>query len=188
MQTFWEGGECANLGFGTRTKKIGFIGFKVYNVALYVEADPAKATLHLSDSSTDSVCSALLNGQFEKVLQIHMLRDVTSTQFKDGLRENLIPNLKKYGGNEHLETFMDFFSDKKIGNGSEIPLLWSAGGELSTDVFSAGFSRFTKAKPGLRIASEAFCKALFDIFLSPQSIVQDGRKKWTASAVDLVDQ
>ena len=64
----------------------------------------------------------------------------------------------------------------------------AAGGELSTDVFSAGFSRFTKAKPGLRIASEAFCKALFDIFLSPQSIVQDGRKKWTASAIDLVDQ
>ncbi len=150
MQTFWEGGECANLGFGTRTKKIGFIGFKVpwhltvfgaftqdliygvcvqvYNVALYVEADPAKATLQLSDPSTDSVCSALLNGQFQKVLQIHMLRDVTSTQFKDGLRENLVPNLKKYGGDEHLETFMDFFSDKKIGNGSEIPLLWSGNG------------------------------------------------------------
>ncbi len=64
----------------------------------------------------------------------------------------------------------------------------AAGGELSTDVFSAGFSRFTKAKPGLRIASEAFCKALFAIFLSPQSIVQDGRKKWTASAIDLVEQ
>jgi len=84
--------------------------------------------LQLSDPSTDSVCSALLNGQFQKVLQIHMLRDVTSTQFKDGLRENLVPNLKKYGGDEHLETFMDFFSDKKIGNGSEIPLLWSGDG------------------------------------------------------------
>lgn len=59
------------------------------------------------------------------MLQIHMLRDVTSTQFKDGLRENLVPNLKKYGGDEHLEMFMDFFSDKKIGKGSEIPLLWS---------------------------------------------------------------
>jgi len=64
----------------------------------------------------------------------------------------------------------------------------AAGGELSTDVFSAGFSRFTKAKPGLQIPSDAFCKALFDIFLSPQSIVQDGRKKWTASAIDLVEQ
>lgn len=188
MQTFWAGGECANLGFGTRTKRIGFVGFKVYNVALYVEAAPAKATLQFPDSSPDSVCSAISNEHFQKVLQIHMLRDVTSTQFKDGLRENLVPNLKKYGGDEHLDMFMDFFSDKKIGKGSEIPLLWSADGELSADVFSAGFSRFEKANPGLRIQSDAFCKALFDIFLSPQSIVQDGRKKWAVAAMDLVQQ
>ena len=54
-----------------------------------------------------------------------MLRDVTSQQFKDGLRENLVPNLKKYGGDEYLDKFMEFFTDKKIGKGSEIPLLWS---------------------------------------------------------------
>lgn len=185
MQTFWEGGECANLGFGTRTKKLGFVGFKVYNIALYVEAVPAKSALHVSDESPNTVCGALLNGQFRKVLQIHMLRDVTSQQFKDGLRENLIPNLKKYGGSEHLETFMEFFDDKKIGKGSEIPLLWSVDGYLSTDVFSAGFTQFTKAKPALRVDSDAFCKALFAIFLSPESIVQDGRKKWTAAAVAL---
>lgn len=43
MQTFWEGGECANLGYGTRAKKIGFMSFKVkltfyvlhVNVSLY---------------------------------------------------------------------------------------------------------------------------------------------------------
>lgn len=98
---------------------------QVYNIALYVEAVPAKSALHFSDESPNTVCGALLNGQFRKVLQIHMLRDVTSQQFKDGLRENLIPNLKKYGGSEHLETFMEFFDDKKIGKGSEIPLLWS---------------------------------------------------------------
>jgi len=103
---------------------------QVYNIVLYVEAAPAKATLQFPDSSPNSVCNALLNGQFQKVLQIHMLRDVTSTQFKDGLRENLVPNLKKHGGDEYLETFMDFFSDKKIGKGSEIPLLWS--GEVSS--------------------------------------------------------
>ncbi len=118
-------------GFCAFTQDLTYaVCVQVYNVALYVEADPAKATLQLSDPSTDSVCSALLNGQFQKVLQIHMLRDVTSTQFKDGLRENLVPNLKKYGGDEHLETFMDFFSDKKIGKGSEIPLLWSGDGHL----------------------------------------------------------
>ena len=98
---------------------------QVYNVALYVEADPAKATLHFPDQNVNSVCDTLCNGKFRKVLQIHMLRDVTSQQFKDGLRENLVPNLKKYGGSEYLETFMDFLNDKKIGKGSEIPLLWS---------------------------------------------------------------
>ena len=54
-----------------------------------------------------------------------MLRDITTAQFKDGLRENLVPNLEKYGGGEYLETFMSFFDNKKIGKGSEIPLLWS---------------------------------------------------------------
>lgn len=188
MQTFWEGGEFANLGSGTRVKKLGFLGFKVYNIALYVEADPAKVSLQLPDQSVNGVCQALLDGQFRKVLQIHMLRDVTSQQFKDGLRENLVPNLKKYGGDEYLDKFMEFFTDKKIGKGSEIPLLWSVDGSLATDVFSPGFSNFHKAKPNLRIESDAFSRALFDIFLSPNSIVQDGRKAWTASAIALTDQ
>ena len=101
---------------------------QVYNIALYVEAEPAQAALHqahFADKSPDTVCAALARGQFCKVLQIHMLRDITSTQFKDGLRENLVPNLKQYGGEEFLDGFMNFFDDKKIGKGSEIPLLWS---------------------------------------------------------------
>ena len=61
-------------------------------------------------------------------------------------------------------------------------------GSLATDVFSPGFSNFHKAKPNLRIESDAFSKALFEIFLSPNSIVQDGRKAWTASALELTGQ
>ena len=97
-------------------------------MALFVEAAPAKSGLHLSSTTTDAVCGALVDGSFEKVLQIHMLRDITIKQFQDGLKENLIPNLKKYGGSEHLDTFMNFFEDKSIIKGAEIPLLWS--GEL----------------------------------------------------------
>lgn len=54
-----------------------------------------------------------------------MLRDITIKQFQDGLRENLVPNLKKYGGSEYLDTFMTFFEDKSIVKGGVIPLLWS---------------------------------------------------------------
>jgi len=62
------------------------MGFKVYNVALFVEAAPAKSGLHLSSRTPDAVCDALVNGPFRKVLQIHMLRDITIKQFQDGLR------------------------------------------------------------------------------------------------------
>ena len=109
-------------------RKLIELSIQVYNIALYVEAEPAEAALHqahLAGQTTDNVCAALAQGQFRKVLQIHMLRDITSTQFKDGLRENLVPNLKQYGGEQYLEGFMNFFDDKKIGKGSEIPLLWS---------------------------------------------------------------
>lgn len=94
-----------------------------------MEAQPAEAALRqtqLRDETPNTVCAALAQGQFRKVLQIQMLRDVTSTQFKDGLRENLVPNLKQYGGEEYLDTFMNFFDDKKIGKGTVIPLLWSS--------------------------------------------------------------
>lgn len=104
---------------------------QVYNIALLVEAQPAEAALQqtqLPDQSPNTVCAALAQGQFRKVLQIHMLRDITSTQFKDGLRENLVPNVKQYGGEEVLESFMNFFDDKGFGKGSVIPLLWSSKG------------------------------------------------------------
>ncbi|KAL3153930.1 hypothetical protein ABBQ32_013492 [Trebouxia sp. C0010 RCD-2024] len=188
MQTFWEGGQYANLGSGTRTKKIGFMGFKVYNIALYVEAQPAKAALQqtrLPNETPNTVCAALAQGQFRKVVQFQMLRDVTSTQFKDGLRENLVPNVKQYGGEKYLDTFMSFFDDKKIAKGTVIPLLWSIDGSLTLDVFPPGFSQFSSAKPSLRIDSNAFCQAVFDIYLSPESIVPDGRKRWTASALQM---
>ena len=103
----------------------------MYNIALLVEAQPAEAALQqtqLPDATTNTVCAALAQGQFRKVLQIHMLRDITSTQFKDGLRENLVPNVKQYGGEEVLESFMNFFDDKGFGKGSVIPLLWSSKG------------------------------------------------------------
>ena len=112
-------------------------GSQVYNVALFIEAAPAKTSLHLSSTSPDSVCDALVNGPFEKVLQIHMLRDVTIKQFQDGLKENLIPNLKKYGGTEHLESFMSFFEDKSIVKGAEIPLLWSGEDVIAAALISS---------------------------------------------------
>lgn len=103
----------------------------MYNIALFVEAQPAEAALQqarLPDQTPNTVCAALAQGQFRKVLQFQMLRDVTSTQFKDGLRESLVPNVKQYGGEEYLETFMNFFDDKKLGKGTVIPVLWSSKG------------------------------------------------------------
>ena len=58
-------------------------------------------------------------------------------------------------------------------------------GTLTSDVYPPGFTQFSSATPSLRVQSNAFCQALFDIYLSPKSVVQDGRKRWTASALEL---
>lgn len=70
-----------------------------------------------------------------------------------------------------------------------MPAEWTchaADNTLTADVFPPGFTQFSTAKPTLRIDSAPFCKALFEIYLAPNSIVQDGRKKWTAEALALV--
>ena len=36
--------------------------------------------------------------------------------------------MKQYGGEEVLNSFMNFFDDKGFGKGSVIPLLWSSKG------------------------------------------------------------
>lgn len=65
--------------------------------------------------------------------------------------------------------------------------VFAADGSLSADVFPPGFTQFSSANPSLRLNSPAFCKALFEIYLAPNSVVQDGRKKWTAEAIELVN-
>ena len=64
---------------------------------------------------------------------------------------------------------------------------FAADGSLSSDVFPQGFSQFSSAHPSLRINSPAFCKALFEMYLAANSVVQDVRKKWTAEAIALVN-
>eukprot|EP00891_Asterochloris_glomerata_P000770 jgi/Astpho2/770/Aster-00629 len=155
---------------GIRYHKIAFISVKVkvYAVALYVEKATAQAELRrmaqegqLHDKSVDAMCRALFNGNFCKVVELHMLRSVSTEDFKEGLQENLEPRLHKFGGMEHLKVFMQMFDKHKIVNG-------------------------TKIKPEMLVTSDPLCKAMFDIYLGPETIVPDACKQFAKAALSLL--
>jgi hypothetical protein len=194
QQQYWEGSTFQLLGQGIRYHKVAFLSVKVYAVALYVELEPATAQLKqmeqqgiLRDHGTDAVCAALLAGHFRKVLHINMLRSVTADQFKEGLRENLEPRLEKMGGLEKLAGFMDFFSDKKINNSTQVPLLWTVDKQaLTSSVFRPGTTDFHSAPPELVVNSDPFSSALFEMYMGTDSIVPDGRGQWTKGALAMI--
>eukprot|EP00891_Asterochloris_glomerata_P000771 jgi/Astpho2/771/Aster-00630 len=134
---------------GIRYHKIAFISVKVkvYAVALYVEKATAQAELRrmaqegqLHDKSVDAMCRALFNGNFCKVVELHMLRSVSTEDFK---------------------VFMQMFDKHKIVNG-------------------------TKIKPEMLVTSDPLCKAMFDIYLGPETIVPDACKQFAKAALSLL--
>jgi hypothetical protein len=86
-----------------RTKKIAFLGVKVYAVALYVEADKAAKELGVRDrggffEGDDDFCSALMDGGFGKALVVELVRDVEGAAFVEALNEALRPRMALAGG------------------------------------------------------------------------------------------
>jgi hypothetical protein len=59
-------------------------------------------------------------------------------------------------------------------------------GVLTGGLFPPGYDDFADAKVTIGLPSENFCRALFDIYIGPDSIVPDGRKKWAESALELL--
>lgn len=59
-------------------------------------------------------------------------------------------------------------------------------GTLTGGLFPPGFADFADAKVSIGLPSETFCRALFDMYTGPQSIVPEGRKQYVQGALELL--
>ncbi len=75
---------------------------QVYSAALYVEGNKCSKELGLRSrggffETDEDFCTGLLDGAFQKVLVIRLLRDVDGQTFADALNESLVPRMTLSG-------------------------------------------------------------------------------------------
>jgi len=77
---------------------------QVYAIALYVEAAKAAQELKIrdrgeffKDGESSSFCDAIMDGAFNKALQIELVRDVTGDQFVGAIEEAIGPKIRFIG-------------------------------------------------------------------------------------------
>ncbi|GIL70578.1 hypothetical protein Vretimale_3698 [Volvox reticuliferus] len=193
-QKFWQGEAYRCLGAGTRSKQIVFVNVKVYSVAAYVEADRAAKELGIRErggffETDDDYCSAILDGAFNKVLALHLVRDVTGEQFTEAINKSLLPRMQLAGDTASLDQFNAYFNSKNLANNSEVLLLWSVAGDLEVLVTPPTTfpHEYGEAKPELRINSPALGRGLFEIFLGSSPVVPDARTEWAKGAKALLE-
>lgn len=103
---------------------------QIYEVALYVEEKGAKAEFwRLSKAGffktldEETLCSALLEGKFSKLLQIRLLRSVTSSQLTGEIGRDLEPRLARTGNEALWLRFKDYVDNKSLEKGSNFMAL-----------------------------------------------------------------
>lgn len=168
------------LGCGVRKKQLlGPIALSIYAVALFVERAEAAAALPGGVAVT---AGALLDGEFVKTLYITFAREVTPAQFLAALGEELG---KRLGGNACqgvLDDFSAFVRGSRLDKGSSILLTWRPADEvLDVNVLPPG-----AGSPPASFASQAFARALFDVYLGKETIVPEARDAWVAGAKKLL--
>jgi hypothetical protein len=57
---------------------------------------------------------------------------------------------------------------------------------LTGDLFPPGFTDFADAKVSQVLPNENFCRALYDMYIGPGTIVPDGRQQFAQGALDLL--
>ncbi|EFJ51055.1 hypothetical protein VOLCADRAFT_103700 [Volvox carteri f. nagariensis] len=193
-QKFWQGEAYRCLGAATRSKQIVFVNVKVYSVAAYVEADRAAKELGIRErggffETDDDYCSAILDGAFNKVLALHLVRDVTGEQFTEAINKSLAPRMQLAGDTASLDKFNAFFSSKNLVNNTEVLLLWSMAGDLEVLVTPpvTAPQEYGQATPELRISSPALSRGLFEIFLGSSPVVPEARAEWVKGAKTLLE-
>lgn len=189
---FRLGEDSRAMGAAVRTKKIAFLGVKVYAVALYVEAEKAAHEMGVRNrggffENDGDFCSALVDGGFIKSLQIELVRDVEGATFVEAFNEALRPRMSLTGELSTLESFKTFFEDKKLTKGTNIVLMYRTDATLDVAVRAQRPADWTNMVADLSIASPSLCRALFEVFLGENSVVPDARKEWANGARALLE-
>ncbi|KAL4442719.1 hypothetical protein ABPG77_006713 [Micractinium sp. CCAP 211/92] len=191
VQKLWLGDEMRCVGGGCRSKKVAFIGVKVYAVVLYAEAEKMARELGVRNrggffEGDDDYCQALVDGGCVKALQLQLLRDVEGAQFVEALEEALAPRMRLMGDGASLEQFKKFFLDKKLTKDTNVILMYRTDGTLDVAV-RPGRADWANMVADLSVASAGLCRSLFEIYLGSASVVPDARKEWAAGARKLLD-
>jgi hypothetical protein len=163
-------GNLTLLGVGVRTKT--FLKVKVYAAGFYV-ADAALAgplAVHRGRTGPPAFYRDLVWGDFPKLMVLHFVRDVTTAQIQESLREALAG-----ADPTRREQFIAFFGDTR--SGEEYRLRWAPGGTLEVTV--AG-----KAKPP--IADKAFAAAAFGAWLGDRAVQADLKRDLISRAPQLL--
>jgi tetratricopeptide (TPR) repeat protein len=136
-------------GVGARS----YMGFLIYGVGLYVEADPARRAYprlvqqaggtELSQlTSLDLAQSFIVMGEFGKLAVMHFARNVSAKSIRDSYRDMLKDNLKDATPaalRDQTEKFVALFQ-RDMKAGEELRLHTTARGEISV---TAGGQRLT---------------------------------------------
>lgn len=194
VNEFWAGETYRSVGAGARSKKIAFINVKVYAVTVYVEAEKAAKELGVrqrggffDDNKDDDYALALVDGAFDKVVQIEMARSVDGATFVEALNEALEPRMRLMGEMTTLEQFKLFFMGKTIDKGSNIILLWRQPDSLEMTITTDKSQDFSKAIPDLVLSSAGLCRALFEVYLGAASVVPEAKGVWARGARGLLE-
>eukprot|EP00884_Botryococcus_braunii_P003095 jgi/Botrbrau1/12787/Bobra.117_1s0006.1 len=124
---------------------------------------------------------ALIDGAFNKALQIQLVRDIDGKTFYTALEEALAQPLKLRGDSASLEKFGAFFQDQKLAKGTNVTLLWRQPAALEVIAAPAG-TDLANASPPLTIESPSLCRVLFERYLGEDSLVPLARASWASGA------
>jgi hypothetical protein len=163
-------GDMTLLGIGVRTKT--FLKVRVYAAAFYV-GDHALAgplAVHRGRTGTPAFFRDLVSGDFPKLMVLHFVRDVSTAQIQESLREALAG-----ADPTRREAFISYFGDTR--SGEEYRLRWVAGGTLEVTV--AG-----KGKPP--IPDRAFAAAAFGAWLGDQAVQADLKRDLVSRAAEVL--
>ncbi|PRW33697.1 chalcone isomerase [Chlorella sorokiniana] len=183
QQAFWKNGMLTCVGAGVRVKKVGFLSIKAYAVCQYIDIEAASAAT--SKPGCEAAAQQLLQGgAFTRVLQMHMVRDVTGDQFSQTLDEVMRPLMQ--GDSADLDAFCAFLSGHPLTTGTQITFMRHADGSLDVCVRAAGDTTpYNQLQPGLTITAPRLGDTLWSLFLAPKGPTPEARKAWLEAVAKL---
>lgn len=159
-------GSAELAGMGVRVKKIVFVSVQVYSVGLYLDKSTASEflTSYASQpkySEDSNLYNAIMGDDLGKTLRLVMVRTVTGDQMGSALSEAIKSRLTP-GNEAAFDQFKRMFSMPGLKTGTEIKFAYAPGGTLTTSI---------DGKDVGVISSKPLSKALFDIFLGENAVL-----------------